>query len=183
VNCLVSEKDWSRIPLPCLVRSTTPVKEPHPAGTVWYGVRIQSGFALLALLVSLTDAEALSCFPSAAAVRQESPQAWPSWTLREPGHEGTKCWYASMRSTAPDHQIQKVQREVKRGITDTLMQSMTNGSGSSLHSATVPTDAVSPVSATSQASFDDRFSAVFEGNLSVEWTSVQRVIDLFLSDR
>ena len=97
----------------------------------WWAAWIGIG-TLLALLVFLTDADALSCFPSAAAVRQESPQAWPSWTLRAPGHEGTKCWYASMRSTAPDHQTQKVQGEVKRGITDTLMQSMTNGSGSSL---------------------------------------------------
>ena len=44
------------------------------------------------------------CFPSASTVRQEHPEAWPSWTLRAPGHEGTKCWYAATRATARDHQ-------------------------------------------------------------------------------
>jgi hypothetical protein len=47
---------------------------------------------------------ASSCFPSASAVRQDQPGAWPSWTLRSPGHEGTKCWYAATRATARDHQ-------------------------------------------------------------------------------
>ena len=41
-----------------------------------------------------------TCFPSASAVRQEHPEAWPSWTLRTPGHEGTRCWYAAPRATA-----------------------------------------------------------------------------------
>src|SRR5229473_2513847 len=41
-----------------------------------------------------------SCFPSASAVRQNHPGGWPSWTLRAPGHEGTKCWYAATRTTA-----------------------------------------------------------------------------------
>jgi hypothetical protein len=41
-----------------------------------------------------------SCLPSASAVRQNHPGAWPSWTLRAPGHEGTRCWYATGRTTA-----------------------------------------------------------------------------------
>jgi hypothetical protein len=45
-----------------------------------------------------------TCFPSASAVRQNHPGGWPSWTLRAPGHEGTKCWYAAARTTAHDHQ-------------------------------------------------------------------------------
>jgi hypothetical protein len=44
-----------------------------------------------------------SCLPSASAVRQNHPGAWPSWTLRAPGHEGTRCWYATGRATAHDH--------------------------------------------------------------------------------
>jgi hypothetical protein len=44
-----------------------------------------------------------TCFPSASAVRQEHPEAWPSWTLRAAGHEGTKCWHAASRATAGDH--------------------------------------------------------------------------------
>jgi hypothetical protein len=44
-----------------------------------------------------------TCFPSASAVRENRPGAWPSWTLRAPGHEGTRCWYAATRATARDH--------------------------------------------------------------------------------
>jgi hypothetical protein len=47
--------------------------------------------------------EASTCFPSASAVRESIPGAWPSWTLRAPGHEGTRCWYASTRGGAHDH--------------------------------------------------------------------------------
>jgi hypothetical protein len=35
-----------------------------------------------------------TCYQSASDVRQNHPGAWPSWTLRTPGHEGTRCWYA-----------------------------------------------------------------------------------------
>jgi hypothetical protein len=41
-----------------------------------------------------------TCLPSASAVRQSHPGAWPSWTLRAPGHENTICWYAGTRTTA-----------------------------------------------------------------------------------
>src|SRR6266481_1990759 len=47
--------------------------------------------------------DASTCFPSASAVRQSYPGRWPSWTLRAPGHEGTRCWYAARRATAHDH--------------------------------------------------------------------------------
>ena len=49
------------------------------------------------------SAHVSTCFPSASAVRQDHPEAWPSWTSRAPGHEGTKCWYASTRAAAHDH--------------------------------------------------------------------------------
>jgi hypothetical protein len=39
-----------------------------------------------------------TCLPSASAVRQADPEAWPSWTLRAPGHIGTRCWYAGTRA-------------------------------------------------------------------------------------
>jgi hypothetical protein len=44
-----------------------------------------------------------TCFATASEVRQSHPEAWPSWTLRSPGHQGTKCWYAATRATAHDH--------------------------------------------------------------------------------
>jgi hypothetical protein len=47
--------------------------------------------------------DASTCFPSASAVRENRPGAWPSWTMRAPGHEGTRCWYAATRGTAHEH--------------------------------------------------------------------------------
>jgi hypothetical protein len=44
--------------------------------------------------------DASTCFPSASAVRQNYPEGRPSWTLRAPGHEGTRCWYPTKRTTA-----------------------------------------------------------------------------------
>jgi hypothetical protein len=44
-----------------------------------------------------------TCFASASAVRQDHPDAWPSYTLRALGHEGTKCWYPTTRTLAHDH--------------------------------------------------------------------------------
>ena len=52
---------------------------------------------------STPSQDASTCFPSASAVRQSYPGRWPSWTLRAPGHEGTRCWYAARRGTAHDH--------------------------------------------------------------------------------
>jgi hypothetical protein len=43
-----------------------------------------------------------TCLASASEVRDKHPEAWPSWTLRAPGHQGTKCWYAATRATAHD---------------------------------------------------------------------------------
>jgi hypothetical protein len=45
--------------------------------------------------------DASACFPSASAVRRNYPEARPSWTLRAPGHEGTRCWYPT-KQTAPE---------------------------------------------------------------------------------
>jgi hypothetical protein len=45
--------------------------------------------------------DASPCFPSASAVRRNYPEGRPSWTLRAPGHEGTRCWYPA-KETAPD---------------------------------------------------------------------------------
>src|SRR5215467_7134636 len=73
--------------------------------------------ALLPLLSCSVNAHASDCLASAAAVRQRFPQAWPSWTLRAQGHEGTKCWYGATRATADDHQDRSTGGE--RGIRET----------------------------------------------------------------
>jgi hypothetical protein len=61
-------------------------------------------------LQTLPDKESLAaslgastCFPLASVVRQNQPGAWPSWTLRAPGHEGTRCWYAATRTAVHEH--------------------------------------------------------------------------------
>jgi hypothetical protein len=52
-----------------------------------------------------------TCLPSASAVRQDYPQARPSWTLKAPGHEGTKCWYAATRTADDDHRSEVAPRK------------------------------------------------------------------------
>jgi hypothetical protein len=51
----------------------------------------------------ISGSQVSTCYSSASEVRQEHPQAWPSWTLQAPGHEGTRCWYPGTRPTAQDH--------------------------------------------------------------------------------
>jgi hypothetical protein len=63
---------------------------------------IEAGSPLRKEALSLTPSpDASTCFPSASAVRRDYPEERPSWTLRAPGHEGTRCWYPK-KQTAPD---------------------------------------------------------------------------------
>ena len=55
--------------------------------------------------------DASTCFHSASDVRQSSPGAWPSWTLRALGHEGTRCWYAATRFAAHRHRSEMGRKE------------------------------------------------------------------------
>jgi hypothetical protein len=54
-------------------------------------------------LRSGTSAHDGSCFASASAVLENHPGAWPTWTLKTPGHEGSMCWYAAARRRVSDH--------------------------------------------------------------------------------
>lgn len=49
-----------------------------------------------------SDGHDPTCFPSASAVLQNHPGVWPSWTLRAPGHQGTRCWYVATRTITSD---------------------------------------------------------------------------------
>src|SRR5882762_3584531 len=60
--------------------------------------------------------DASTCFPSASAVRQNQPGGWPAWTLRAPGHEGIRCWYAATRATAHDHRSEIRKKETAAGV-------------------------------------------------------------------
>jgi hypothetical protein len=53
--------------------------------------------------LSAASGHEASCFPSALAVLQNHPRAWPSWTWKAPGHEGALCWYAAARPRGSDH--------------------------------------------------------------------------------
>jgi hypothetical protein len=52
-----------------------------------------------------------SCFASSSAVLQNHPGAWPTWTLKTPGHEGTICWYAAARPRGSDHRKERTPKE------------------------------------------------------------------------
>src|SRR6266436_287217 len=58
--------------------------------------------------------DASTCFHSALDVRQNSPGAWPSWTLRALGHEGTRCWYAATRFKAHHHRSEMRRKETAK---------------------------------------------------------------------
>jgi hypothetical protein len=122
---------------------------------------------LLALLVYSGNAHAFDCLPSATAVRQQHPKAWPSWTLRAPGHEGTRCWYDATRSTAHDHQNEAVLEHPKaemRGAVAPPQEIRESG-------RRFPPEAMDAVSAPRpdpMASFADRFSAAYGHNFNTD---------------
>jgi hypothetical protein len=57
----------------------------------------------------------LTCYASALAVRQNAPDAWPSWTLHAPGHEGTRCWHATTRASVHDRRAELPPKRQKVG--------------------------------------------------------------------
>jgi hypothetical protein len=134
---------------------------------------LRSLLAASAMLASVQDGHAFTCFASADSVRQENPTAWPSWTLRAPGHEGTKCWYASTRDAAHDHRNPLVPRTERIGAKEQIEQNV------EVTGAATPGDTVRAPSPGSGSSFDDRFSPMLDGSPPDAGSKLQRVIDLF----
>jgi hypothetical protein len=134
---------------------------------------LRSLLAASAMLASVQDGHAFTCFSSADSVRQENPTAWPSWTLRAPGHEGTKCWYASTRDAAHDHRNPLVPRTERIGAKEQIEQNV------EVTGAATPGDTVRAPSPGSGSSFDDRFSPMLDGSPPDAESKLQRVIDLF----
>jgi hypothetical protein len=126
-----------------------------------------------AMLASIPNGNAFTCFASADLVRQESPGAWPTWTLRAPGREGTKCWYPSTRAMARDHRNLFVPRTDGIGANE-QSERQVEVTQSEAPVATIP--AVSPDLG---SSFDDRFSAVLEA--PDDGANIQQVMELFRS--
>jgi hypothetical protein len=73
-----------------------------PASTSVHQVSIGNGADTVLDPQTTSSVHTSTCLPSASAVRQDHPGAWPSWTLRALGHEGIKCWYAATRPTTRD---------------------------------------------------------------------------------
>jgi hypothetical protein len=129
--------------------------------------------AASAMLASIQHGHAFTCFASADSVRQENPTAWPTWTLRAPGHEGTKCWYASTRDAAHDHRSLLMPRTERIGAKEQIEQKV------EVTGAVTPSDTVRAPSPGLGSSFDDRFSPMLDGSPPDAGSKLQRVIDLF----
>jgi hypothetical protein len=132
---------------------------------------LQLLLAASATLTSIPRGHAFSCLTSAEAVRKESPTAWPVWTVRALGHEGSKCWYASTRGAVREHRNPMPRTE---GIGGKEQSDQEVEVASSL----APTDPVREPAA-GPGSFDDRFSPIGDGIPSGAGSKLQQVIDLF----
>jgi hypothetical protein len=143
------------------------------------GERRASIRKLLPCLIAATavcvsgQGNAFTCFSSADEVRQENPGAWPSWTLRAPGHEGTKCWYATTRAAAHDHQTPVMAKTDHAGAKEHFERD-SEVTGLAPHADTAGPPSPVPIS-----SFDDRFSAMPSGTSTDSGSNLQPVIDLF----
>jgi hypothetical protein len=141
-----------------------------------------------ALMLFASFAGASSCLPSASAVREEHPGSWPSWTLRAPGHEGTKCWYPTTRTAAHDHRDEAVPRakpvETPRPVSSaasprtrsaSAAPSATTGVGRSRETLAPEDVAIPPPE---ENSFSERFDAVFEESFFDHSSLLRRMADL-----
>ncbi|HEY4300720.1 MAG TPA: hypothetical protein VGM73_07605 [Candidatus Didemnitutus sp.] len=135
--------------------------------------------AAFAMFTSIPRGHAFDCFASAEAVRQANHNAWPSWTLRAPGHEGSKCWYASTRGAAHDHPNPPVHRNPVIPRTEGVGAKEESEQEVEVTSSLAPADGVRAPSAGSGSSFDDRFSAILDGSPPGAESKLQKIIDLF----
>jgi hypothetical protein len=134
---------------------------------------------LLALAVNSVNAASIDCLSSAAAVREADPKAWPTWTLRAPGHEGSKCWYAATRSTSHDHQQGTTIKRPTLETEEAVASPQETYGFAPLLSEVAPREVMPLLVSDSPSSFAVRFSAVFEGNFIIDGTGIQHVLDLF----
>jgi len=58
------------------------------------------------------------CYPSALAVTQDHPDAWPAWTLHAPGHDGIRCWHATTRAPVHDRRTDGLRKKHRVGTLD-----------------------------------------------------------------
>jgi hypothetical protein len=140
---------------------------------------LQLLLAAFAMFTSVPRGHAFNCFASAEAVRQENPTAWPSWTLRAPGHGGSKCWYASTRAAAHDRPNPAIRRNPLIPRTEGIGAKEQFEQEVEVTGSLAPTEGVRAPSSASDSSFDDRFSAILDGSPTGAGSKLQQVIDLF----
>jgi len=63
---------------------------------------------LSALIAMASTAHTTECYSSASAVWAADPGSHATWRLRLPGHEGTKCWFASGSTDLPVPRVRRV---------------------------------------------------------------------------
>jgi hypothetical protein len=163
--------------------------------------------AVILLSASSEDLIASSqCLPSAEAVRQEYPGAWPSWTMHEPNHKGVRCWFPAMRENHARHMEGTPQRNAANTATtssaastaerrraEPVSDSKDNKSPSETQQASASEMntlgwsfrtrttrigfAMFDVDAIAESSFDDRFAAAFEVSSVSQPSVIQRMMD------
>jgi hypothetical protein len=132
----------------CLMHATR-----HEVGRARLCLCVSSWIAASIVFAS-SGANAFVCLPSAEAVRQRDSVAWPSWTLRAPGFEGTKCWYASSRAGAHDHRNLPSREPAAATISESPEpEPEVTGSATAFERVRTSTSNL-------DSSFEDRFSAV-----------------------
>jgi hypothetical protein len=142
--------------------------------------------AMSVALVSDSDAttlressKGLQCMPSAESVKHAFPGSWPSWSKREAGHKGKKCWFAATtRKEFPeggskhDKKIVVHDEAPRKVKTEVVHVQSSNARLASAMSAIVWPRA---------DSFNDRFGASFNDRFDTETTnrpsSIQRLMD------
>jgi hypothetical protein len=149
-----------------------------------------SGSAALAAWASL--AAASPCLPSASAVRQEYPGAWPSWTLRAEGHEGVKYWYPANRPAAQNLQDETPERADASGGAPVARRPTRIPPATAIQTDGLGPDIASRGTlggsepAAEESSFAERFAAVFEqrflGGASLEERIAELVNKLRMPD-
>jgi hypothetical protein len=71
-------------------------------------------FLTVAILAALSVSARSECLSSASAVWAVHPRSHPKWTLRPPGHEGRKCWYA--KNSIQERRIQDSPRRTESDL-------------------------------------------------------------------
>jgi hypothetical protein len=144
--------------------------------------------AVVVLCASFVGVQASPCLPSASAVRQDYPGAWPSWTLRVRSHKGDKCWYPVIRTTAHNHRFEMALKKHSvetRKLQSILKRNIRNRNlAISLAEVSVLdwplTSTARRIDATSipeKSSFADRFAPIVRQNARGPSPVIQMMID------